>query len=95
VKPAQKKGPARSMRESGHRFRAITAGQNTRSVAQYDQPARQLGNPAAVDRASNRQIRLTCDNQDAGINAEGPSTYFISAAFARSVFSKAVTVFRS
>jgi hypothetical protein len=37
----------------------------------------------------------TCSNEDAGLNAEGPSTYFISAAFARRAFSKAAKAFRS
>jgi hypothetical protein len=38
---------------AGHRFGPIAPSQNSRSVAQHGQPARQLGNPAAVDRSSN------------------------------------------
>jgi hypothetical protein len=47
---------------AGRRFGPIAPSQKSRSVAQHDQPARQLGNPAAVDRSSNlRRYFDLCD----------------------------------
>jgi hypothetical protein len=39
-----------------HRLWSITARQNASAIAQHDQPARILGNAAAIDRPGNRQV---------------------------------------
>ena len=39
-----------------HRLRSIASRQDARPIAQHDQPARILGNPASIDCASDRQV---------------------------------------
>jgi hypothetical protein len=45
-----------------HRFWSITSGQNASAIAQFNQPARILGHPAAIDRPGNREVVVPVNN---------------------------------